>query len=144
MTCRRCHEPMAGGSLEDEGPLCWACVVIEGRENDAHQLTGGLLHWRYDAARRVLVHQHPHSYGYEVDVERCNTPAAVLDWIAQVAGKTWALEQPECIGELVIALDTLFHLQAILCPFGQARRIDATAVLTARARELGLTTGALP
>jgi hypothetical protein len=29
---------------------------------------------------------------YEVDLERCATPAEALDWIAQVAVKSWATD----------------------------------------------------
>ena len=31
--------------------------------------------------------------GYGVDLERCDTPAAVLDWVAQVSNKGWDSER---------------------------------------------------
>lgn len=108
---------------------------IDGWNERARRLKR-LQHWRYDPARLVLVHSHPHSYDYEVDPELCTTAAQALDRIAQVAGKTWATS--ECVGELVTALNLLLELQANLCPFGQARRADAAAILRARHDELGL------
>lgn len=38
-------------------------------------------------------------YIYDVDLERCNTPAEVLDWIFQVKQKTWCT--PEIIFDLL-------------------------------------------
>jgi hypothetical protein len=144
-TCHRCGRETTGGIivLEDEVAggvvsTCWDCAEIEGREEDARLLTGGLAHWRYDVERLVLVHAQPHSYAYEVDPERIRTPAEALDWIAQVAGKTWAREEPACVGELVIALDVLLHFQATLCGCGISRRISPRKLLLQRHAELGL------
>jgi len=41
--------------------------------------------WTLDAGMLVL--DHP---DYEVDLERVDSGAEALDWIAQVAGKSWA------------------------------------------------------
>jgi hypothetical protein len=102
------------------------------------QQLAALAHWRYDPARFVLVHQHPHAYAYEVDLEQCTTSGETLDWIAQVAGKGWAEEMPACIGELVLALDLLLDLQGRLCPGGANKRINPRRVLLARHAELGM------
>jgi hypothetical protein len=53
---------------------------------------------------------------YEVDLERCNTSAQVLDWIAQVAGKIWATDK--IVGALVRKLDEVLYLQKNFCPGG--------------------------
>jgi hypothetical protein len=53
---------------------------------------------------------------YEVDLERCPTAAAVLDWIAQVEQKGWA--SPTVVGHLVAALCDLLDPQAHLCSWG--------------------------
>jgi len=42
--------------------------------------------WQVDRERNVLVHERTL---YEVDLDLMGTPAAVLDWIFQVTGKTW-------------------------------------------------------
>lgn len=53
---------------------------------------------------------------YDVDLERCRTSAAVLDWICQVAGKTWADDR--ILSGLVRALDHYLHPQECLCSGG--------------------------
>jgi hypothetical protein len=75
--------------------------------------------WEFD--RRTLVLRHVGGYGYEVDLERCNTPAEVLDWIAQIEGKTWGT--PVVVGELVAAICDLLNPQATLCSWGVAKTI---------------------
>lgn len=77
--------------------------------------------WRLDPTTRVLTTDR-----YEVDLDTCTTPAQVLDWIAQVAGKTWA--DPTTLAGLVRALDDVLHLQRRLCPFGQPHTITPTAI----------------
>lgn len=56
---------------------------------------------------------------YDVDLERCRTSAEVLDWICQVAWKTWATDAT--IAGLVRALNHYLQPQATLCSFGQER-----------------------
>lgn len=68
------------------------------------------LHWHADEGPWV---------GYDVDLERCRTSAETLDWIAQVAQKTWAT--PEVIGSLVEALVACLDPQATLCSLGEER-----------------------
>ncbi|HEX4473999.1 MAG TPA: hypothetical protein VH142_02910 [Polyangiaceae bacterium] len=68
---------------------------------------------------------------YEVDLERCETAAACLDWIMQIAAKTWAT--PDVIAGLVDAFDALLDPQTTLCSFGQERGpIDPARVIRAR------------
>ncbi len=54
-----------------------------------------------------------HDGGYQVDLDRCKSAAAVLDWIAQVSAKTWCTR--EDAGALVEALDACLDLQGTLC-----------------------------
>lgn len=64
---------------------------------------------------------------YEVDLERCNTPGQVLDWIFQVKAKTWAT--PELMYDLLEALNVAcrrFHgtsVQGCLCSGGANKRV---------------------
>lgn len=55
-------------------------------------------------------------YNYEIDLEMCRNSNAILDWIAQLAGKEWVTDQ--MLGQLVRAFDDLFHLQANYCSHG--------------------------
>jgi hypothetical protein len=74
--------------------------------------------WEFD--RRWLVLRHVDGY-YEVDLERCRTPAQVLDWIAQIQGKRWGTTA--VVGDLVEALCDLLNPQATLCSGGAAKVI---------------------
>lgn len=56
---------------------------------------------------------------YEIDLDRCKTCAQVMDWIFQVAGKTWA--DPDIIGWLVRALDEVLRPQETMCSNGKER-----------------------
>jgi hypothetical protein len=81
--------------------------------------------WNYNPRTLTLrLNQRP---WYEIDLERCRTSAEVLDWIAQVAGKTWATD--EILGALVRRLNELLYLQELLCPCGQDRKIDVKTLL---------------
>ena len=54
--------------------------------------------------------------GYSVDLRRCLTSAAVLDWVVQVAKKTWATD--DIVAQLVRALAWALDAQGTLCSFG--------------------------
>ncbi len=84
--------------------------------------------WRYDKKVAVLVWEQEKGDRYEVDLERCVDAGSTLDWIAQAATKGDAT--PEVIGNLVLALDELFHLQATTCGSGQNRKFDPLEVLS--------------
>jgi hypothetical protein len=71
---------------------------------------------------------------YEINLESCRDSASVLDWIAQVAGKSWA--SAEDLGDLVLALDSIFHLQSKFCGFGKDHGIDPRPLLRARQRRV--------
>ena len=64
----------------------------------------------------VLVCEAIEAKGYEVDLERCTTSAEMLDWICQVAEKTWAT--PDTVGNLAMALNELLRPQATVCALG--------------------------
>ncbi len=88
--------------------------------------------WHYDHDRLALdlfnIEGH---WIYEVDLERCRTSAEVLDWIFQVAGKTWCTDK--ILGGLIHMLDKILHPQATLCSFGRERGpINAAALLSGK------------
>jgi hypothetical protein len=68
------------------------------------------------------------AYPYHVDLERCNTAAQVLDWIMQVAGKTWC--DGQLLHDLVECLDRAFYerfgtdVQGGVCPWGVSHRVN--------------------
>ena len=54
---------------------------------------------------------------YEVYLGDCKTAAHALDWIAQIAQKTWATDM--IMADLVRAMDDMLDLQGNLCGQGQ-------------------------
>jgi len=63
----------------------------------------------------------PSGYEYEIDLERFVSSGEMLDFIMQIASKSWAT--PEIIGTFVMALNDIFYPQANLCTWGQELRI---------------------
>jgi len=75
--------------------------------------------WRFDSPRLCLVHE---ELDYEVDLERINTCAAMLDWIFQIAGKVEEYE----FENFVRALHEIFHPQAKCCSHGVEKEFYGT------------------
>lgn len=79
--------------------------------------------WRLEPSVAVLFMTFDDRFDfYEVDLERCLSSAQVLDWICQVAGKSWAT--PYVVAGLVRALDDVLEPQASLCSWGRSRRLS--------------------
>ena len=79
---------------------------------------------RFDQRNLVLkVRQDKRSY--EIDLERCNDPAQILDWIYQLNGKSWMTN--DLMGQVVESLNEACRevfgdgIQGIFCPFGASR-----------------------
>ena len=86
-------------------------------EPDPRRDWGG---WRYESGTAVLaLYDEAGRFLYEVDLERCDTSAALLDWIIQVSGKIFATDR--VVAGLIRALDDLLNPQATLCSFGYER-----------------------
>ena len=95
-----------------------------GHEETSHR-------WICDPARLCLVLGNPETgaWSYEVDLEDCTTSAQALDWIMQVASKTWATDA--VIAGLVRAIRDVLNPQSTLCSFGKERGpLDVRARLT--------------
>jgi hypothetical protein len=85
--------------------------------------------WRLDAKNLTLEHLTGDHLDYDVDLEKMNTSAEMLDWIFQVRGKAWASDQD--MGDLLTALDELLKPQVNLCSGGRDCRFDASKHLQA-------------
>jgi len=78
--------------------------------------------------RTIEVRNHTGHWLYEIDLERCTTPAQLLDWIFQLHGKTWMT--PEMMDEFLSAIQHACRevlgksVQGCFCPFGQSRTVD--------------------
>ena len=79
-------------------------------------------HWAYiETSNTLVLKPSAERPGYEIDLDRCQNSAQVLDWIAQVASKTWA--SFEIVGSLVLSLNRLLRFQNNYCSFGQDQGI---------------------
>lgn len=74
--------------------------------------------WRF---KKDLILHHTKT-GYEIDLNECNTSAEILDWIFQVAGKSWATDKT--IADLIRALEDLIDPQQNICSWGVDRPFD--------------------
>lgn len=81
--------------------------------------------WQLNSRTYVLVTRSP-GYAYELDLELCLTSAQTLDWICQVAGKTWATDA--VLAGLIRALDDVLQPQGTLCSSGRAKRLTQAEV----------------
>jgi hypothetical protein len=88
---------------------------------------GYIRHWGPWALNKgTLALEHIEGRDYWIDLERCTTPAEVLDWIAKVAGKTWA--DDATVAGLARALNDVLRPQSTLCSFGRPRRLTVTQI----------------
>lgn len=69
--------------------------------------------WRYEKERQVLIHEGRY---YEIDLDRCQSSAAILDWIFQINGKTWTT--PETMKDLLDLIEEVLNPQAYFCSWG--------------------------
>ena len=58
--------------------------------------------WIHQESTGELVWEVSKRYRYHVDLDQCTTREEVLDWICQIAGKTWATDA--CLAGFVRAL----------------------------------------
>lgn len=79
--------------------------------------------WEFDAKNLVLAYKSGRFPDYEVPLAEMNSSAAMLDWIFQIGGKSWA--DAKILGDLVMALDDLLRPQATLCSTGKDHELDA-------------------
>ena len=61
--------------------------------------------WRLNRTDLTLDYYQNDRHVYDVDLERCRTSAETLDWIAQVAGKTWC--DDAALGQRIRDIDVL-------------------------------------
>jgi hypothetical protein len=88
--------------------------------------------WKYNPATHCLeIEKQEGGYisHYEVDLDRCNTGAELLDWIYQVKDKNWI--SPDDVADLVYAVDDILEsVQGTLCSGGENLKFDVNKYLT--------------
>ena len=89
--------------------------VLEEQKRNFKELLSNNV-WDYDPDNMVMTHLIGGRQGgtpYEIPFDKMSDSAAVLDWIAQVAQKTWAT--PRIVGDMVLLLDAVLDLQGNYC-----------------------------
>ncbi len=106
----------APATVVSDGPArCWKCVGEEIKDRRKQILEGKVKwgNWDYNPSNLTIGHKN----GYYIDLERCSDSASILDWIAQVSGKSKMFTH-EDVGHLVRALDDIIGLQERICGNG--------------------------
>lgn len=85
--------------------------------------------WTYHPQDGVAEHT---GSGYWVCLYELKSSATALDWIAQIAHKTWCTD--EALGQFVRMVNTILPLQENLCGEGRDHFINAKEVIAARTR----------
>jgi hypothetical protein len=82
---------------------------------------------------------------YYVDLDQLRDPGQVVDWLCQIAGKTWA--DDETLAGFVRAVVDIFSPQGTMCPGGNMYRINdaqLTGLIEAACKRHGSTEGITP
>ena len=122
-TTARAHVLRLQGQTAEPLPVMEAGDLPGGRPSDVpteelielfnNYLEGAGNPWRLDLEEMTLELE---GERYAVDLEQCRTSAETLDWIIQVATKSWATDA--VIAGLVRALDILIEPDINLCTDG--------------------------
>ncbi len=75
--------------------------------------------WVFDQKNLTLPHS---SEGYEIDLEKIHSSAAILDWIFQIQSKAWADEKT--MHDLLRAFDGILDPQSNYCSGERDIRTD--------------------
>lgn len=93
--------------------------------------------WQYDRELMTLTIT-PYDgrpYEYEIDLETCTSASQVLDWIMQIANKTWCSASD--LRDLIIAFRDLLNPQGYLCHgHSRSRLLGLRQIITANVAEL--------
>jgi hypothetical protein len=75
--------------------------------------------WAFDEKELTLTHP---AVGYEIDLKRIHSSAAILDWIFQIRRKPWA--DARAMHDLLNAFAEILDPQANYCPWEENRKAD--------------------
>ena len=82
--------------------------------------------WILDADAGVLVYHDGQADEYTISLLTCHDSARVLDWMMQVAAKTWA--DTVTTGGLVAAINDILHPQGNLCSAGRSTALTTEEI----------------
>ena len=100
-------------------------------------------YWIFRSSNLVLELQNKRGgWAYEVDLERINSTAQMLDWIFQLNHKNrlgdsiYGNENHDLIGDLIQALDDIFSPQANCCSCGKEKEFSGSKLAKEYAKKL--------
>ena len=88
--------------------------------------------WLFVSSNLTLLHDN----GYEIDLEKINSCAKMLDWIFQLNHKNDRIYGVDVAKNLVEAFDDIFSPQSNCCSWGNAKPFNGTKLAKAYALEL--------
>lgn len=88
--------------------------------------------WSFKAHNLTLLHDN----GYEIDLERINSTAEMLDWIFQLNHKNLEVYGRTVVSDLVAAFDAIFSPQAKCCSNGHEKQFSGTDLASTYADQL--------
>ena len=88
--------------------------------------------WRFVSSNLTLLHDN----SYEIDLERINSCAQMLDWIFQLNHKNDEVYGVDVAKDLVEAFDDIFNPQGNCCSMGKEKEFSGTKLAEAYASEL--------
>jgi hypothetical protein len=105
--------------------------AIANMEQDRQErIVTGWGNWYFIDDPACLVLTKDGYYAYDIRVTDMTDSARTLDWIMQVASKSWVT--PEDVGNLVLAINDLLEPQSSMCGGGKNRTIDPSNFLPSR------------
>tara|TARA_Y100000114_G_scaffold120772_1_gene115800 strand:+ start:375 stop:836 length:462 start_codon:yes stop_codon:yes gene_type:complete len=100
-------------------------------------------YWIFRSSNLVLELQTKRGgWAYEIDLERINSTAEMLDWIFQLNHKNrfgesiYGNENQDLIGDLIQAFDDIFKPQANCCSRGKEKEFSGSELAKAYAKKL--------
>ena len=88
--------------------------------------------WRFVSSNLTLLHDN----SYEIDLERINSCAQMLDWIFQLNHKVSRHYGEDVVKDLVQAFDDIFKPQGNCCSMGNEKEFSGTKLAEAYASKL--------
>ena len=91
--------------------------------------------WRFVSSNLTLLHDN----SYEIDLERIDSCAQMLDWIFQLNHKNDEVYGVDVAKDLVEAFDDIFNPQGNCCSMGVEKKFSGSKLAEAYAAELAKT-----
>ena len=90
--------------------------------------------WRFRRSNLTLCHTKV--VGYDLDLERINSCAEMLDWIFQLSHKNLKVYGEDVVNQLVAAFDDIFKPQENCCSWGKEKQFSGSKLAKAYAAKL--------